>query len=393
MKVVVVASLAFSLTNFRGRLLRAMVDAGHQVIACAPDRDAKVEAALAEMGVAFRHMPMKRTGLNPLVDLLTLGWLVRLFATERPSIVLAYTQKPIVYSGIAARLVGRVRFFPMVTGLGHAFAEGGSRVLRVIVSTLYRLALARAEAVFVYNEADAADLDPRGRRSLPLVMVPGSGVDLARFSHEPVPIDPPTFLMIARLLRSKGLFEFVEAARLVRQSRPDARFEILGPLDPNPAGIGPDELAAWQREGVVSYLGETREVRPFLAGASVFVLPTWYREGLPRTILEAMATGRAVITTDMPGCRDAVTQGVTGLLVPPRDAAALADAMLAMIEVPGTVVEMGRNARHAAEERFTVERINAILLGTMGLGRTAPASGHQSVEPVGSVPIIVEGMA
>lgn len=381
MKVVVVSSLAYSLVNFRGALLSAMVDAGHDVVACAPDEDADVTAALAARHVRFRQIPMQRASISPFADLFTLMRLIGLLRSERPDIVLAYTQKPIIYAGIAARLTGHSRFFAMVSGLGYAFSDGGgSRALRFVVAALYRLAVARADGLFVFNRDDGDEMHRNGilRHDQQVVQVPGSGVDLARFSARPVPDGPPVFLLVARLLRDKGLVEFADAAREVRKHCPASRFQILGPLDSNPTSIGADELAAWQAEGLVEYLGETRDVAPYLARSSVFVLPTYYREGLPRTILEAMATGRAIITTDAPGCRETVCAGENGFLVPVRDAAALAAAMQRIAREPGLAARMGARSRELAEQRFAVERVNGMLLGTMGLNN---GEEGQSAEP------------
>jgi glycosyltransferase involved in cell wall biosynthesis len=372
MKIVVIASLAYSLVNFRGRLLEAMVAAGHEVVACAPDEDPEIERRLGTIGIAYRRMPMARAGLNPFVDVTTLLWLIRFFRRERPAIVLAYTQKPIIYGGIASRLAGQGRFFAMVSGLGHVFSDGGSRAMRLlrrVVSVMYRSALTRAEAVFVFNTDDRDEMLRNRiiRADTNVVQVPGSGVDLAHYRQAPVPSGAPVFLVIARLLRSKGLNEYVSAARIVRFACPGATFRLLGPTDPGPAGIAQAEIDAWAREGVIEYLGETRDVRPCLATSSVFVLPSWYREGLPRTILEAMATGRAVITTDMPGCREPIDEGRNGYVVPPRDVPALAQAMMRFVEMPSLAADMGSAARRTAEERFAVERVNAILLNAMGV--------------------------
>ncbi len=384
MKIVVVASLAFSLINFRKRLLADMVACGHEVLACAPEDDREVALELEAMGVAYRVMPMARVGLNPFADLRTLWWLVRLFMAERPGLVLAYTQKPIVYAGIASRIARVPRYFAMVSGLGLAFGEDGGRWLRTIVALLYRVALKRAEGIFVFNADDRGEMLRHRmiREDAPVVRVPGSGVDLNHYAFVAVPEGPVRFLMIARLLHSKGLSEYVEAARRLRGEYPEARFALLGPLDPSPAGVDAAEVEAWRREGAINYLGEARDVRPYLAAASVFVLPSWYREGLPRTILEAMATGRAVITTDMPGCREPIEAGVNGYIVPPRDADALAAAMRRFLDRPELAAEMGLHARETATDRFSVERVNDILLSTMRLHAVTPS--HPMERPVAS---------
>jgi len=386
MKIVVVASLAYSLVNFRGRLLAAMIAMGHSVLACAPDEDPETERQLQMMGVSYHRLPMERTGTNPFDDARTLAWLVGFLRREKPDVVLAYTQKPIVYAGAASRLAGQGRFYAMVSGLGHVFSDGGSPLgapLRRAVSVLYRYALGRARAVFVFNGDDEGEMVRRGilRRDAVVVQVPGSGIDLSRYAQHPVPAGPPTFLLVARLLRNKGHFEFAEAARIVRARHPEVRFRLLGPPDPGEMGVDMATIAAWQAEGVIEYLGETRDVRPYLAAATVVVLPSWYREGLPRTLLEAMATGRAVITTDMPGCREPVIPGETGYLVPARDAEALAAAMIRFVDQPALAVTMGAAGRKLAEQHFAVERVNDILLRTMDLRADPPSSGFSAPIP------------
>jgi glycosyltransferase involved in cell wall biosynthesis len=255
MKIVILASLAYSLVNFRGALIAAMVVKGHDVVACAPDHDPETEQKLAGMGVRYRRIPMDRTGLNPFRDLATLRHLVRLVRDEDPDVVLAYTQKPIVYGGIATRLAGNgAQFHAMVSGLGHVYGrEGGVKraMLRMAVSWLYRIAVARAATVFVFNRDDAGEMRRHGilRPEHRVVQVPGSGVDPAHFAPHPIPAGPPVFLMIARLMRDKGLLEFVEAARLVHARFPEARFHILGPMDSNPTGIGAGEIATWTAAG------------------------------------------------------------------------------------------------------------------------------------------------
>ena len=375
MKVIVVASLAYSLINFRGRLLHDMVANGHEVVTCAPGEDPEITTQLAALGVGYRSMPMARTGLNPLADVRTLSWLIKLMKRERPGLVLAYTQKPIIYAGLASRIMRCSHYFAMVSGLGHAFGEGGGRWLRALVATLYRSALKHVEGVFVFNADDRDEMlrhhmiTPEAR----VVRVPGTGVDLDHYRSVPVPSGPPRFLMIARLLSSKGLFEYAEAARRIRARYPDVRFELLGPTDPGPGGIKAAQIEAWSAEGAVDYLGEARDVRPFLAACSVFVLPSWYREGLPRTILEAMATGRAVITTDMPGCREPIERGLNGFLVAPHDADSLEMAMLQFVQNPRLAATMGSHARRTAA-KFSVDLVNQILLSAMALQTFKPVS-------------------
>jgi glycosyltransferase involved in cell wall biosynthesis len=371
--VVVIASLTRSLTNFRGRLLETMVRRGCRVTALAPDDEPDVEAALAALGVRFLRIPMNRTGMNPLEDLATLRAIWGLLRTLRPDMVLAYTMKPIIFGGIAARLARVPGRYAMITGLGHIFGEERptlrGRLVRALCAWLYRRALRGAEAVFVYNEADAADVARHRMIRAPskLTFLPGSGVDLDQFDWSPPPEGPVVFLLVARLLREKGIAEFAAAARAVRRRHPSAVFRLLGPYEPGRGALSPGEIAALTGDGVVDYLGFSADVRPHLRACSVFVLPSYYREGIPRSILEAMAIGRAIITTDLPGCRDPVSAGENGVLVPPRDPERLAEAMEHFLLKPALVAEMGRRSREIAGERFDVHYVNAVLLRALGL--------------------------
>lgn len=372
MRVLVLSSMAQSLLNFRGQLLAAMVGEGHEVVACAPDRDPVVEARLAAMGIRFAQTKMSRAGSNPLLDLNTLAEYMELILKERPGVILAYTQKPIIYGGLACRLAGGCRFYALISGLGYVFSPAAKhrRLLRTLVRKLYSLALKRAQAIFVFNSDDRPELLRQGivNKWQNVVQVPGSGVDLNHFRAEPVRPGPPTFLMIARLMRDKGLQQYVDAARIVRRHYPDVRFHLIGKFEEaNPTGISRAELDEWLQEGAITFLGATDDVRPYLAEASVFVLPSFYREGLPRTILEAMASGRAIVTTDMPGCRDPIEHGVNGFLVRPESSEDLAAALLRFVEKPELIEQMGRASRKIAEARYDVRMVNAQLLATMRL--------------------------
>jgi glycosyltransferase involved in cell wall biosynthesis len=373
-RIAVIASYAPSLTNFRLELLRRMVGAGHMVTAYAPENDAVVRQDLAAIGVDFVAIPMARTGTNPLQDFATFNFLLRCFRQTRPDVVIPYTMKPIIYGGLAARLAGVKRRYFLVTGLGYVFSDAGGatakrRLVRTISVALYRRAFAGAGVVFAYNDADADDIAryrmlKRGKFA---EIVPGSGVDLVHFARSEVMHRKPVFLLVARLLRDKGVYDYVEAARIVRRTDPDAEFRILGPFDPNPEGISRRQLQSWVDQGLVRYLGETRDVRPFLRDCSVFVLPSFYREGIPRSILEALSTGRAVITTDLPGCRNTVVEGWNGFLVQPNAPDEIARAMLRFSEDPELAGIMGCRSRELAASRFDVHHVNRLLLGRMGL--------------------------
>lgn len=372
MRILVLSSLCESLVNFRGHLLSAMVREGHEVVACAPDRDPEVEKHLTSLGIRFEQTPMARAGSNPAADITTLAIYIRLILRERPGLVLAYTQKPIIYGGIATRLTGGARFFALVSGLGYVFSAAADRrpTLRKVVQRLYRVGLRRAQTVFVFNGDDRAEM-VRSKiisKTQRVVQVPGSGVDIRHFNHCDLPEGPPVFLMVSRLLHDKGIAEYVEAARRIRKSCPEARFQLLGRLDgENPTSLSMAEVERLKDDPDVELLPETRDVRPFLSASTVFVLPSYYREGLPRSILEAMATGRAVVTTDLPGCRDPIVPGKNGLLIAPRSVDSLVAALTRFVESPKSASRMGREARRIAEESYAVELVNRILLSEMRL--------------------------
>ena len=386
MRILVHSSLAYSLVNFRGALLHALVAAGHDVIATAPDRDPEVEDRLASMGIVFVQIPMARAAISPLADLLILAAYIRLMWRYRPDAVLAYTQKPIIYGGLAARLFPRSRFHVIMSGLGYVFsAEADHRPrLRALVSLIYRAGVRSARTVFVFNADDRAAM-LRHRiitHDHYVVQVPGSGIDIGHFVDQPLPEGPPAVLMVARLMRDKGVHDFVEAARIVRARSPDVRFRILGRLErDNPTAVSPDECRRWSDEGLIEFLPETRDVRPDLAACTLFALPSFYREGLPRTILEALASGRPVITTDLPGCRDAIVDGENGRLVPPRDPRRLADAILEMLADRPRLRAMAAAARRRAVTQYDVRDVNRALIGCMGLDTASPPRGSVGERP------------
>jgi glycosyltransferase involved in cell wall biosynthesis len=369
-KILVLGSFAESLTRFRGALMADLVGQGYEVLACAPAADETIRRQLAALGVRYVDIAMQRTGLNPLADLGLLWRLVGLLRRERPDVLFCYTIKPVVYGALAARLVGGIRVTPMITGLGYAFMGGGGRLQRLVSAAargLYRLALRRAHCVFFQNPDDLGEFRRLGL--LPaqarIQQVPGSGVDTREYAQMPVPL-APVFLLVARLVRDKGVYEYVEAARQVRRQYPAARFQIAGWIDENPTAIREEALAAWVSEGVVEFLGKLEDVRPALAACAVYVLPS-YREGTPRSVLEAMAVGRAIITTDAPGCRETVVDQYNGVLVPVADATRLAHAMCSFIERPERVEDYARASRQLAEQRFDVRIVNRLIIQGMDL--------------------------
>lgn len=370
MKVVVVGNNTQSLVNFRGPLLRGMVERGHDVTAVGPHDDPRYSEALAALGVTYRVVPLEHAGFNPFADLRYLLALRRLMLEVRPDLFLGYTIKPVIYGNLAARLARVRRRSALITGLGYAFGDGNlkQRLVGRLIRPLYRLALAGTQVVFFQNPDDRGEFLRLGFvDEARAALVAGSGVDLSRFAHSDPPPPPPVFLLIARLIREKGIDQFVGAARALKARYPEARFQLLGPLDSNPTAVTRDQVEEWQRAGIVEYLGETQDVRPYLQAASVFVLPSYYREGTPRTALEALATGRPVVTTDAPGCRETVVDGVNGFLVAPKDVGSLTAALERFLLDPGLVPSMGAASLELARTKYDVRLVNAEMLGRLGL--------------------------
>lgn len=364
--ILVVGGQSDSLTILRGSLIQAMIARGHRVSTAAGRPEPHVLETLADWGADFHEIPMERAGLNPLRDAGTLVALVRLMRRLKPDVVLGYQAKPLNYAMIAGAVAGVPRRIGLVTGLGYAFTEGDERRRRLtaaVVRNLYRFALRLSHGVIFQNDDDRQLFVDQGLvgRQTPTLRVNGSGVDLRHFQAAPLPAGPARFLMIARVLKDKGVYEYVAAARLVRRHAPDATFTLVGPFDPNPAAIQPHEVQAWVDEGLLEYRGSLFDVRPAIAQANVVVLPS-YREGLPRTLLEAMAMARPVVSTDVPGCRDAVLHEECGLLVPARDTGALSTAMLRMANDPGARKRLGEAGAIRAAACFDAVMVSQQIL-------------------------------
>jgi glycosyltransferase involved in cell wall biosynthesis len=367
--IIYVYNSAGYLFRLRRNLLRAMKAGGWRVLAAAPSDPAA--ATVKDHGFDFRDLPFPRRGMNPLSDLLLLRRLWRLYRRERPAIVHHFTIKPVVYGTLAARLAGVPGIVNGVPGLGYTFLRGG--LLRVVAETLYRLALPRRGEVIFQNPEDRDHFLARGM-AVPgrAHVICGSGVDTREFAPSPDLTnerprreesrspDNMTFAFVGRLLWDKGVAEFVEAAEAVKRIRPGIRFLLAGGPDPgNPASVPVSWLKRRCAEIPMDWLGRVEDVRPVLAAASAVVLPS-YREGAPRSLLEAAAMGKPLIASDVAGCREAVRHGVNGLLVPAKNASALAEAMLRLAADPSLRRRMGRAGRDMAlchfDERLVVSQ-------------------------------------
>lgn len=374
----IIGNHAVSLTNFRTPLMRQLLADGHRVTAVVPlnDLDArtaqKVRDTLSQLGVDLVPVELARTGLSPIADLSYMLALRLVIAKLRPDRIMAYAVKPAIYAGLASRMLGHRHYYPMLSGLGYAFTEGSGirkKAVRTMVSRLLRASFGAANTVIFQNPDDEklmrteGILAPKTRSAV----VSGSGVDRALFAPAPLKEIPgnPAFLMVCRVMIDKGVREFAEAAAMVKKRHPNAQFRLLGALDAaNPAAIDVGEIKTWT---AVDYLGSSDDVRPYLRDCDAFVLPSFYREGIPRSALEALSVGRAIVTTDHPGCRETVVEGENGFLVPVRDAAALASAFERLITAPHLFVRMGERSLELARTRFDVNIVNREMLAIMNI--------------------------
>lgn len=370
MKVFIIGVLPSSLYNFRGELIKALVEKGHEVVTLASRATDEDVSILNSMGAAHFNYPVSRNGLNVFEDLKTFLFLRNFFLAENPDVILAYTIKPVVWGGLAARFSGSQGFYGLVTGLGYAFQGKGFKrnALSFLVSFLYRQSLKFARGV-VFQNADNRDvfLNKNLISESKSYLVNGSGVDLELFKEKPLPSDTK-FLLIARLLGEKGIREYIKAAIVVKDKYPLVVFDLIGPEDPSPDGVPIDEILKYHELGVVNYRGPKKNVRPYIQECSVYVLPS-YHEGIPRTVLEAMATKRPILTTDVPGCRETVINGENGWLVEKANVEQLAERMIWFVENKREWARMAKASRAMVEKKFDVRTVNSDILSILGLDK------------------------
>lgn len=379
MKFLIIASFLPSVLNFRGKLLESIYQQGYKIHIIAPDLSSfpAEHEKLLDLGYCVHEIPMQRTGTNPVADLKTLGNIYKLIKQIKPDYVLSYTIKPVIYGTLAAWLLKVPNRYALITGLGYAFqnieTQKKRSIFQKLVHGLYQQALLRSHKAFFQNPDDLKlfqDLKLLNTQT-PAIVVNGSGVNLADFNVLPLPLTVDqkikiSFLLIARLLVDKGIREYAEAAKIIKHKYPHVEFNLVGWIDENPAAITPQELDEWIAKKTINYWGKLSDVRPAIAESSVYVLPS-YREGTPRTVLEAMAMGRAIITTDAPGCRETVTDGDNGFLIEVKSVESLVKAMEKLILQPELIAKMGGRSREIALHKYDVHQVNTHMLQEMGL--------------------------
>ncbi len=364
--IMVVSSHTPSLFWFRMNMMKEFVAKGYQVIALGQEPESEWKEKFAANGILYKRLYVERNGLNVLHDLKTLSELNTILKEEKPEKIFCYQAKTIIYTCLAAKKNHIAEVYPLVAGLGSVFRGKGfkNKLVKTMMKTEYKIALKNSQSVMFQNEDDLSTFVNEGivpREKCKIIN--GSGVDTKAFVVTPHP-ETPTFLMIARLIKDKGIMEYLEACRKIKAQNPMVNCLLVGPYDTNPTALKPEELEKYTEDGTITYFGEQSDVRPFIERASTFVLPS-YHEGTPKTVLESMACGRAIITTDAPGCRETVQDGVNGYIVPVQNVDAIVEKMQIFIDHPQLAVEMGDYGRKIAEEKYDVKKVNASIMEIM----------------------------
>lgn len=368
-KIILLGNVASMVLTFREHLIKDLVAEGHQVYCLAQRYSEQDKQIIADWGATAIDSPLNAKGLNPFSDLVAVVKLIKIFRTIAPDIVFSYFVKPVIFGTIAARLAKVPRVIGMIEGLGNSFTvyqQGVSKkalLIKQIQVLLYKLALPRLDSLVLLNNDDKNDLIEQYKIKVKqLNILGGIGLDLEEFSYSPPNLSNISFIFIARLLREKGVFEYLQAVESVKKSHPEVVFYILGGFDTeNPFALTEKELEEYLQKDIVIYPGHVNNVPDWIAKSGVFVLPS-YREGMPRSTQEAMAIGRPIITTDVAGCRETVVDGVNGFLIPPFSPDKLTEKMLFFINNPEKIEEMGRKSREMAEDKYDVCKVNQRLM-------------------------------
>jgi len=370
MKVAVLSSHTTSLFWFRMDMMSAFAKQGHDVVALGPEPESRWVNVFKENGIRYRQFFVERNGTNPFDDIRTYRELKKLLREEKPNKVFTYQVKTVVYGSLASRIEGVSEIYPLIAGLGSIMRGEGlkNKVFKTLLKVEYWIACTLSKKVFFQNTDDRDEFVARRLvRAHKTVIINGSGVNLDKFAPEPIP-EKPAFLFIGRLIKDKGVREYLGACEQIKKEYPEVRCLLVGPYDSNPTAITANDLGPYLESGIVEYFGEQDDVRPFLKACSTFVLPS-YHEGTPKTILEAMATGRSIITTDAPGCRETVVEGYNGFLVKAKSVEALVEKMRILIEDPIRNKLMAERSLTFAREKYDVKLVNELIVKTMGLSQ------------------------
>lgn len=366
-RILMVASLSQSLINFRGDFIKSLIASNYEVYALAPGHPEKHKSKLTDFGAIPIEFSLNRTGLNPLKDLKTIRELKSIMRRYKIDLVFPYTVKPVIYSSIAANQIG-IPVISLITGLGFAFTglTRKAKVLQKLNETLYKISIRKNRVVIFQNKDDYQLFLDRKilNKNNKVAFVSGSGVNLNQFKFRINKIEnnKVSFLLVARLIKEKGILLFLEAAKILKEKYPESEYHIIGATDKSPSSIKEEELKKLNDLGTIIYYGKQTNIPEHLYERDIFVLPTYYREGIPRSILEALSVGLPIITTDTPGCKETVKKDYNGILIKPQSLTELIDAMEYLLINKHKIEEMGVNSRKYAEERFDVNIINKDLL-------------------------------
>jgi glycosyltransferase involved in cell wall biosynthesis len=367
--ILIIGALPESLLNFRGELIKDFIATGLKVSAAASNATLDQIKCIRNLGVEYHQYSVARNKISIGSDLLSIFLLFKLILKTKPDIVFSYTITPIIWSGIVLLFFKKIKFFALVEGLGYAFGDKTlyRKCVKFIVCILYKLSLSKSNQVIFLN-VDNADFFRNNKlvNRKKIRLIDGIGVDLEYFKPTPLPDMPIVFLCISRLLIEKGLREYVEAARIVKIIYPQATFKLVATSDLSSDRVHPDEVNQWKRDNFIELLSPQSDVRPFIKNSHIYVLAS-YHEGMPRTTMEAMAMARPIITTDVPGCRETVNEGVNGFLVPKQNAQALADRMIWMVENNHLCQQMGQASHDMAIKRFDVRKINKQIMKILNI--------------------------
>lgn len=357
-KLIFSGNTAWGMYNFRGKLMRNFVEKGYSVSVIAPE-DSVFSNKLRELGCNTIDIKIQSKGKNPFADILLIWHYYKVFKREKPDVSITYTIKPNIYASIAARMA-KIPFLPVTTGLGYIFLH--DNLVTKIAMRLYKFAFTKASQVWFLNTDDMRIFKEFALIAEEKVrLLHGEGIDTSNLPYTLLPSvgHQIKFLLIGRMIADKGLYEYVEAARMVKSLFPQIEFYLLGPLWPeNPAAVSVQQLEAWNIEGCVKYLGATDDVRQYIKDVDVIVLPSSYREGVPFTLMEGASMGRPIIATDIPGCRDVIIDGKTGFLCEVKNPQSLADAMIKTIKLSSEErAAMGRAGSRYMEEEFDIAHI------------------------------------
>ncbi|MDV2582160.1 glycosyltransferase family 4 protein [Alkalibacillus haloalkaliphilus] len=366
MKFVLISPKNRTVYNFRGELVQELINEGYEVIVTGPNNEDV--SRIEDLGAKFELIPLNKNGINVVSDLKYILSLFKLFRREKPDVTLGYTIKPVIYGSIAAKLAGVKNVNSMITGAGYVFTAKSfkAKILKSLTSLLYYIGFKSSNTVIFQNRDDLSEFITRNLvNERKTRLVNGSGVNMNRFTPTTKP-DQITFFMLSRVMYSKGVMEYLEAAKKVNCKYSNVKFMLLGAVEDLQDSLSKEELEPYINDGIIDYYGETNDVTKYFNESSVFVLPS-YREGTPRTVLEAMAMKRPVITTDAPGCKETVVDGVNGFIVPVRNSDAVADKMEWFISNQEQIDIMGEESYKLCYEKFDVEKVNREMLKHLGI--------------------------